>query len=116
MIEEEIDLSEDGALCTLRRSTPGVYNPATGTATTSLSTCPTYAVLDASILQTLGFKFGAGLVQGGDIKALISAKGLTFTPAPGDNLQMGAVTYKVIAVAPTYVMDQAVVFDLLVRR
>ena len=105
-----------GAAGTLKQSVPGVFNPATGTTTPTVTTCAVSAVLDGSSQKGLGFKFGEGLVKAGDLKALIGAKGLTFTPAPGNDLTVGTITYKVIAAMPTYVMGQPVTWDLLVRR
>ena len=64
----------------------------------------------------LGFKFGHDLIQGGEIQATIPAKGLAITPAPGDKLTVGAVTYSVVDVRPIYVMDQVATYELLVRR
>lgn len=105
------------ASATMTRETLGEYDPATGGPTPGTTTTATvWAVLDASSLRTMGFKFGEGLVQAGDIEALIPAQGLTFNPDAGDKLTVGGVSYTVIQARPTYEGAVPVVWSLLVRR
>lgn len=101
----------------LTRTTHGAHNSATGAPAAGTTTnCACLAVLDSSSLKTLGFVFDSNLVQGGDIQALIPAKGLTFDPLPGDTLTIGAVVYIVVDVKPTYAGSVPVMFGLLVRK
>ena len=104
-----------GAPATLTRVVPGAYDPATGGVTAgTTTTCNTSAVLDATA-KSLGFKFGEGLIQAGASMATLTAKGLTFTPAPGDKFTVGAIAYVVIAVRPVWAGATAVLYELLVR-
>jgi len=105
------------ATAVLTRVVPGAFDTTTGTnaaGTTTTSAC--FAVLDSSSLKTLGFKFGEGLVQGGEILATVPAKGLSFDPAAGDTLTTAGVPFVVIDVQPTYAGDVAVMFSCLVRK
>ncbi len=112
------DLGGDlSATATLTRTTPGAYDPVSGTdsgGTTVTSTA--LAVLDSSSLQTLGYVFGDGLVQTGDIQATLPAKGLTFDPAPGDVFTAASMTFRVIGTKPTYAGSVPVMWNLLVRK
>jgi hypothetical protein len=110
-------LDDLGAPATLTRTTPGAYNPTTGgnaAGTTTNST--TTAVLDAATSVKLGFIFGPALVQGGDIMAMIPAKGLASAPLPGDTLTVAGWTYKVVQVVPTWAGSVPVVYSMLVRK
>lgn len=105
-------LGRYGAPATLTHATPGAFDPATGTVTSTTTTASVRALLDASSLQGLGFKFGQDLVQGGDMKATVAG----VIPEPGDTLAMAMGTFTVIAVRPSYVGDQAVMCECLVRK
>lgn len=100
----------------LTRTTHGAHNSATGTPAAGTTTnCNCLAVRSADA-KGLGFLFGESLVQGGDEKALVPAKGLTFDPLPGDTLTMGGVPWVVIASQATYAGAVPVMFSLLVRK
>ena len=104
------------AAATLTRTVPGAYNPTTGgNGAATVTNASVKATLDASGTKKLGFKFGEGLVQAGDIMATIPAKGLPFTPQPGDKFTLGSA-YTVAAVQPTWVGAVPVLYDLLVRK
>lgn len=109
-------LGDLAAPATLTRTTPGAYDPATGTNATGTTTvCSCKAVLDASSSGALGFKFGTGLIQTGDMLALVPAHKLTFVPASGDKLTISSTDYAVIANQPTYGGATALLHQLLVR-
>lgn len=109
------DLADLAAEATLTRYTPGVYVPATGTnATGTTTTCSCLTVMDGE--APLGFKFGYGLVQEGDLMALIPAKGLTFNPLPLDTLTVLAATFTIVSVHVVYAGSVPVLFSCLVRR
>lgn len=109
-------LADLAASAMLTRTTPGAYDPATGTlAAGSTTTCSCKAVLDASSSGALGFKFGTGLIQTGDMLALVPAHKLTFVPASGDKLTIAGTVYSVIANQPTYGAATPLLYSLLVR-
>ena len=110
-------LGELAATATITRVTPGAYVPATGlNATGTTTTCNCVAVLDSTSLKGLGFKFGEGLVQSGDIEALVPAKGLSFDPLPGDIITAAGIQFTVVSVRPAYAGSVAVMFACLVRK
>jgi hypothetical protein len=105
------------ASATITRTVAGAYDPVTGGPTPGSTTAiSTKAVLDSTSLRTLGFRYGEGLVQTGDMEAMIPAAGLTFDPAAGDSLTVGGVAYTVIGARPTYEGATPVLWQLLVRR
>ena len=105
------------ASATITRTVAGAYDPVTGGPTTGSTTAiNTKAVLDASSTKALGSRYGEGLVQTGDLEAMIPAAGLTFDPAAGDSLTVGGVAYVVIGARPTYEGSTPVLWQLLVRR
>jgi hypothetical protein len=105
------------ATATITRTVAGAYDPVTGGPTPGSTTAiSTKAVLDGSGTKTLGSRYGEGLVQTGDLEAMIPAAGLTFDPAAGDSLTVGGVAYVVIDARPTYEGATPVLWQLLVRR
>lgn len=109
------DLGDLAAAGTLTRKTPGTYDPATGTSSVTTTTSACKAVLDATSIRSLGFKFGEGLVQAGDLMATIPSKGLAFNPAAGDTLTLTVGTFTLVSVSPTYAGSVPVMFACLVR-
>ena len=105
-----------GAPATLTHTVPGAYDPATGTNAAGTTTnCNTSAVLD-STAKNLGYLFDASLVQGGDLMAMIPAKGLTFDPDPGCTLTFTGWAFVVLQAKPTFAGAVPVVWQLLVRK
>lgn len=105
-----------GAKGTLTQITNGVYNPATGTTSPVTVIANVSALMDATSLKTLGFKFGDGLIQSGDIQATIAAKGLPFVPGLGNVLAVPQGTFTVRDSRPEWIGADAVIYNLLVRR
>lgn len=101
---------------TLSHTVRGAYSATAGTSLDVTRKASIQVYLDSSSIKTLGFKFGSDLVRAGDLLAVIPAKGLTFTPEEGDELVMAAGKFKVVRVAPSYVADTPIVFELMVRR
>ena len=86
--------------------------PGTGEVVGVTTTYPVNALLDADKSSSLGFQFGDGLVQAGDIKATIAG----VKPLLGDVLTVGGTPYTVKAVRPSYVMATEVTWECLVSR
>lgn len=100
-----------GAPATLSRATQGDYDPATGASGWVTVSTPCRALLDASSLQGLGFRFGVDLVRAGDLKATLAGA----TPQQGDRLILPMGTFSIVAVRPTFVGAAAVLHECLVR-
>jgi hypothetical protein len=111
-------ITEYGTPAVLTQVTPGAYDPATGTTAAGTTTNTNVsAVLDATSLKTLGYKFGEGLVQGGDIEATIPGKSINgHPPLPQDTLTFNGWPWVIVGVRPTYSGGVAVSYQLLVRR
>lgn len=92
-----------GCAMTLRVTTPGAYDPATGAE--SGATVADYACV--GLLQTPGYKdsgvtFQDGsMVQASDRSTLIGASGLGVVPKPGDQIIVSGVTWDVMLVQTT---------------
>ncbi len=99
-----------GAAAVLSRTAVGAYDPGTGTAVGVTTTYPVSAQLPSSKLKTLGFQFGDGMVQTGDISATIAG----MQPQLGDVLTVGGTAYTVKAIRPSYVMATEVTWECLV--
>lgn len=99
-----------GIAVTLKHAAPGAYNPATGKPTTSVTTwsgkgLPS-AVKAASINGTS--------IQNGDRRIRVMNPG--FEPVPNDVLMIGAVSWNISSVEPTYDGGLPVSYLLLIRK
>lgn len=101
-----------GAAGTLTHVTPGVFDPATGTVASTTTVTAVRALLDQTSLKTLGFRFGEGMVQAGDMQATVAG----VVPLPGDVLTLALGVFVVIDVRSDFVGDQAVMSSCLVRK
>ena len=113
-------IEEYGAPAVFTHQESGPFDPVTGeSAAGAVTTIPTFALLDASSLQSLGFRFGSGLVETGDIAATVAADAFTSKPIPGDRLEITegeyAGSYGIHAVRPLMVGSAAITYELLVR-
>jgi hypothetical protein len=100
-----------GASATLTRNAAGVYDPATGTATPTVTT---------QTVQAAVFDYDQEYVNGtsilaGDKQVFMSAVGLTFKPQTGDVLLWQAVNYNVLKSKPLAPAGIDVLFELQVR-
>lgn len=102
-----------GKAMTFLAVTQGAYSVATGTAAQSSVDTACRGVVDGS---RLGFKFGEGMVQAGDLSVLLAASSLPSTPAPGDLLTIDGHNWHVVANRPTWSGDQIALHEVLVRR
>lgn len=108
-------LAKFGKAMTLTRAA-GTYDLATGTTTPGTPQTASVNGYPDATYRKLGQTYGAELVQAGDLDVMVAAKGLAFTPAPGDQLSWGSEVYKVQQVKPTYSGEQVALYNLLVRR
>lgn len=105
-------LGDRGQRMTLRKQTPGAYDPATGVATVaSADHAVTGAVFDFPALLIDGTR-----IQVGDRKVLLAAQGLAVEPDVGDLLLVGSTLLHVIAVKPLAPAGTPVIYTLQARR
>lgn len=117
----EAGLTKAGVAMTLQRTTPGTYDPATGTY--SGGTVTDYAavgLLQARSLYQTGAVgqnyFNGVLVQTDDLFILLAASGLSVVPAPGDLLVVTGVTYTVVTSIPVRPGGVDLMYRILARR
>ncbi len=106
------------ASATLTQTTPGAFDPVTGTTgvgTSTVTAC--LATLSTLTKRIPGGAFGANsLIQEGDLFATIPAKGITVDPAPGDTLTFRGAVWTVKGTWPTFVGSTPVLYELWVRK
>lgn len=93
-LAELLDDPDYGRSVTLRRTTPGTYDPATGaTGSPTVTTSATRAII-------LGYKdylVTGALIRQGDRKAILKRKGMTMVPQEADELLVGSDVYSVVS-------------------
>lgn len=105
-------LADKGRQMTLRKRTPGTYNPSTASAAlTTADTAVTGGVFDYAALLIDGTS-----IQRGDKKVVLAAQGLAVEPDTGDLLLIGGVEFNVISVQPVAPAGVVVIYILQVRR
>jgi hypothetical protein len=103
-------LTTYGQALTLRKRTPGAYDPATGAAAVTEA--------DTSVRGAV-FDFPAGMVDGtsilrGDRQVILAGGGSV--PDAGDLLLIGETAHNVISVKATAPAGTVVIYELQVRR
>lgn len=98
---------------TLTTTTPGTYDPATGT--TSGGSTSTQSVR-AVVEDYKGLALLNGLIQAGDKKITLPAANLTTAPKPTDTVTVGSLTYAVVGVSTVQPGPAAVIYELQCRR
>ena len=105
-------LGGKGRAMTLRKRTPGAYDPATGAAgVTAADTACVGAQFPFPALLIDGTR-----IQVGDQKVLLSASGLAVEPDTGDQLLIGGAVHSIVTVQPIGPDGTVVVWKLQVRR
>ena len=113
-------LQEDGMAMTLRQTSDGVFNPATGEF--DIQTTTDYAARGLIQSRTMdrsgdsGQRFNGMLVQTDDQFILLAASGLSATPAAGDFLFIAGVVYSIMTLIPVQPGGVALFYRLLVRK
>lgn len=91
----------------------GDYTPGSGL---SGASSLTYDVVGKIVEYSDYTKGGNNLIQGGDRKAIIAAKGLHYVPKPQDILKDGAVSYKVVNVRMMKDRNSVVAYVCQIRK
>ena len=101
-------LERFGAAATIKRSTPGAYNPATGTMTPTVTTHATTAAVFAFDQKYID----GTLVQAGDQRAYLAP---AVVPQQGDALTWDGRDWQVVAVKPVSPAGVPVLFEAQLR-
>lgn len=114
----ERSIKKAGSGMTLRRVTPGVFDPAIGAETGGTTTdYPCVGVIGAPELKGFGNVFEDGtLLQAGDIQVTLGAETLPVEPVAGDVLVIGGVAYHVVTGLPVEPGGVALVYKVVGRK
>lgn len=109
-------LTRFGQVVTVKRVTPGGYDPATGEATpVETSQVGTGALFDFGLHQS-GTAFAPdSMILVGDKKLLLSPVGVS-QPAPGDRVAVGADLFSVVNVKITAPAGVVVMYECQLRK
>jgi hypothetical protein len=103
-------MSRFGGSATIRRVTPGVYNPTTGTASEFTTDAMVRGVLEDVTQREVN-----ELVQAGDKRLTIAAADIVFTPTTADEVIIESVTYQIIQVNTIEQDNTAITYELILR-
>lgn len=99
-----------GGEVTIRRVTPGTYNPTTGTSGETVVDTVIQGVLRDVTRREVG-----DLVQAGDKRLLIAATAVDATPTPADRVIVTGRSLQVIEVRTVEQDNTAITYELLLR-
>jgi hypothetical protein len=99
-----------GGEATIRRVTPGIYNPTTGTATETTSDTELRGVLEDVALREVN-----DLIQAGDKRLIVAAADTAATPTMADRVIIGERTLQVIEVRTIEQDNTAITYELILR-
>ena len=99
-----------GGVATIRRVTPGIYNPTTGTAAETAADTAIRGVLEDVNLREVN-----DLIQAGDKRLTIAAADVANAPTPADKVLIASVVHQIISVATTEQDNIAITYELILR-
>jgi hypothetical protein len=98
---------------TLRRLTPGAYNPSTGGS--AASTTKDYTVTGA-LLNYKDYEVNGTSVLAADRRCVIAAKNMTIVPAVTDTVIVDSISYNVVNLQIQEVGGTPLAYSLQIRR
>ena len=104
-------IADKGRALTLHKRTPAAYAPSSGTA----SVTETDYSCTGAVLNFPATLIDGTLIQRGDRKIILSARGLTVEPDDGDTMTIGTKKVNIIAVKPVAPDGTVVIYILQVR-
>jgi hypothetical protein len=99
-----------GGVATLRRVTPGVYNPTTGTISEVTSDTAIRGVLEDVALREVN-----DLIQAGDKRLIIAAADAAEVPTTADRVVISGRTLQVIEVRTIEQDNTPITYELILR-
>jgi len=103
-------MAKFGGVATLRRSVPGVYNPATGTVSEATSDTAIRGVLEDVKLREVN-----DLIQAGDKRLTIAAADTAAAPTTADRVIISSRSLQVIEVRTIEQDNQPITYELILR-
>ena len=99
-----------GGVATLRRLTPGVYNPTTGTVSESTSDTTLRGVLEDVALREVN-----DLIEAGDKRLIIAAADTAAVPTTADRVIISNRSLQIIEVRTIEQDNTAITYELILR-
>lgn len=99
-----------GGVATLRRVTPGVYNPTIGTVSEATSDTAIRGVLEDVALREVN-----DLIQAGDKRLIIAAADTAAVPTTADRVIISNRTLQVIEVRTIEQDNEPITYELILR-
>ena len=103
-------MAKFGGVATIRRVTPGIYNPTTGTA--SEFTADTVV---RGVLEDVNVREVNDLIQSGDKRLTVAAADVTTAPVTADRVLIGGITHQVIRVTTIEQDNEPITHELILR-
>ena len=103
-------MAKFGGTATIRRVTPGIYNPTTGTVSETTSDTAVRGVLEDVNLREVN-----DLIQAGDKRLLIAAADLAGAPTTADRVVITGRTLQVIEVRTIEQDNEPITYELILR-
>ena len=103
-------MAKFGGVATIRRVTPGVYNPTTGTTTETIAD-----TIVRGVLEDVNLREVSGLVQVSDKRLTIAAADVTAAPVTADRVLIGGITHQVISIKTIEQDNTAITHQLILR-
>jgi hypothetical protein len=103
-------MSRFGGVATLRRVTPGIYNPTTGTVSEVVSDTALRGVLEDVNLREVN-----DLIQAGDKRFIIAAADTAAVPTTADRVIISTRTLQVIEVRTIEQDNEPITYELILR-
>ena len=103
-------MAKFGGEATIRRVTPGVYNPTTGTASETTSDTELRGVLEDVNVREVN-----DLIQSGDKRLTVAAADVAAVPSTADRVLIGSVTHQIIRVTTIEQDNEPITYELILR-
>jgi hypothetical protein len=103
-------MAKFGGVATIRRVTPGVYNPTTGTASEVVADTALRGVLkDVNVREV------NDLIQSGDKRITVAAADVAAVPSTADRVLIGGITHQIIRVTTIEQDNTPITHELILR-
>ena len=103
-------MAKFGGVATIRRVTPGVYNPTTGTASETTADTAVRGVLEDVNVREVN-----DLIQSGDKRLTVAAADVAAVPSTADRVLIGGVTHQIIRVTTVEQDNEPITHELILR-
>ena len=103
-------MAKFGGVATIRRVTPGVYNPTTGTASETTSDIALRGVLEDVNVREVN-----DLIQSGDKRLTVAAADVANAPITSDKVLIASVVHQVIRVTTVEQDNEPITHELILR-